>query len=129
MGKKSSTGAKGGKKSSLGDIKAAKKKENKEEALQENEEEQPDYVKQDRVPQDKETFLAGDGYQKTGRKVKGASVYKKGDRYYYRDTLHKGKRAHVEVFDGRGRHLGEANPISGRIAPGSMDPSKTINLK
>ena len=106
-----------------------KKTENKEEALQENEEEQPDYVKQDRVPQDKETFLAGEGYQKTGRKVKGASVYKKGDRYYYRDTLHKGKRAHVEVFDGRGRHLGEANPITGRIAPGSMDPSKTINLK
>ena len=36
MGKKSGTGAKGGKKPSLGDIKAAKKKENKEEALQEN---------------------------------------------------------------------------------------------
>ena len=29
---------------------------------------------------------AGEGYQKTGRKVKGASVYKKGDRYYYRDS-------------------------------------------
>jgi len=129
MGKKSGTGAKGGKKPSLGDIRAAKKKENKEEALQENEEEQPDYVKQDRIPQDRETFLAGEEYQRTRRREKGAVVYKKGDCYYYRDTFHRGKRAHVEVFDGRGRHLGEANPVTGIIAPRSIDPSKTINLK
>lgn len=129
MGKKSGTGAKGGKKPGLGDVKAAKKRENRQEALQENEEEQPDYVKQNRVPRDDETFLAGDGYQRTGRQVKGANVYKKGNNNYYRDTLHKGKRAHVEVFDGKGRHLGEANPVTGKIRPGSMDPSKRYHFK
>lgn len=129
MGKKSGTGAKGGKKPSLGDIKAAKKKENKEEALQENEEEQPAYVKDNRTPKDRETFLAGEEYQRTRRIENGAVVYKKDGNYYYVDTGHRGKRSHVEVFDGRGRHLGEANPITGRIAPGSMDPSKRFNIK
>ena len=37
MGKKSGPGAKGGKKPGLGDVKAAKKRENRQEALQENE--------------------------------------------------------------------------------------------
>lgn len=129
MGKKSGTGAKGGKKPSLGGTKAAKQKENKEEALQENEEDQPDYVRENRVPRDDETFLAGDEYQKTGRQIKGANVYKKGNNNYYRDTLHKGKRAHVEVFDRTGRHLGEADPITGRIRPGSIDPSKIYKPK
>lgn len=129
MGKKSGTGAKGGKKPSLGDVKASKNKDNKEESLRDNEEEQPDYVKENRLPRDDETFLAGDEYQKTDRKVKGAVVYKKDNKYYYRDTLHKGKGAHVEVFDGRGRHLGEANPVSGVMKPGSAVSGRRINLK
>jgi len=129
MGKKSGTGAKGGKTPSLRDVKAEKEKENKKKALEEKEEEQPDYVKENRVPKDDETFLKGKEYRKTTQKVKGANVYKKGDNYYYRDTLHKGKGAHVEVFNGKGRHLGEANPVTGKIAPNSMDPSKRINIK
>ena len=49
--------------------------------------------------------------------MKGAQVYKKGDQYYYRDTYHRGESSHLEVFDKRGNHLGEA------------DPSKRLNLQ
>ena len=91
--------------------------------------EEADYVKDNRVPQDKETVLGKKDYQKTGKKVKGAQVYKKGDKYYYRDTFHTGKSAHIEVFDKRGHHLGEADPLTGIIKPGTADPTKIINVK
>lgn len=61
--------------------------------------------------------------------VKGVRVYKKGNQYYYRDTFHVGEAAHLEVFDERGRHLGEANPLTGEIIPGTMDTTKRINMK
>ena len=40
-----------------------------------------------------------------------------------------GESAHVEVFDKTGRHLGEANPTTGEIEPGSADPSKTLKVR
>ncbi|MCR5526476.1 MAG: hypothetical protein K6F39_03750 [Lachnospiraceae bacterium] len=46
-----------------------------------------------------------------------------------RDTLHVGERAHVEVFDKLGRHLGEANPITGEIIEGTIDVAKRLKLK
>lgn len=89
----------------------------------------PDYIKDNRVPLDKETALNGKEYQKTKIKVKGAQVYKKDDKYYYRDTLHKGEASHLEVFDKRGNHIGEANPQTGQLIPGTADPTKKINVK
>ncbi len=89
----------------------------------------PDYKKENRVPLDKETVLNGKEYQKTGKKVKGAQVYKSGDQYYYRDTFHTGESAHIEVFDKRGNHLGEADPMTGILKPETADPTKTINVK
>ena len=88
----------------------------------------PDYINDNRVPLDKETILSSKDYIKTNFKVKGAQVYRKGDKYYCRDTFHKGEEAHLEVFDKRGNHLGEANPQTGEIIPGTADPTKKINV-
>ena len=95
----------------------------------ESESEIPDYKKDNRVPLDKETVLRGKDYKKTGKKIKGAQVYKKGDQYYYRDTFHTGEAAHLEVFDKRGHHLGEADPLTVIIKPNTADPTKSINIK
>ncbi|WP_253199041.1 hypothetical protein [Clostridium gasigenes] len=88
-----------------------------------------DYVKDNRVPLDKETALGGKEYNKTNIKVKGAQAYKNGDKYYYRDTFHTGEASHLEVFDKRGNHIGEANPQTGELIPGTADPTKKINVK
>lgn len=85
----------------------------------------PDYIKDDRVPQDKETILSGKDFQKTGKTVKGAKVYKKGDRYFYRDTFHIGELAHIEVFNKRGI----VDPVIGVLCPGTADLSKILNVK
>lgn len=89
----------------------------------------PNYIKENRVPLDKETVLKGQDYQKTGKKIKGAQIYKKGNQYYYRDTFHIGESAHLEVFDKRGKHLGEADPLTGILKPGTADPTKMIDVK
>ncbi|MDF2804822.1 MAG: Hedgehog/intein hint domain protein, partial [Anaerocolumna sp.] len=91
--------------------------------------EAPDYIKDNRVPLDKETILSSKDYSKTNIKYKGAQVYKNGDKYYYRDTFHTGEAAHLEVFDKRGNHIGEANPQTGELMPGTADPTKKINVK
>ncbi|UOY87274.1 ribonuclease YeeF family protein [Bacillus glycinifermentans] len=86
------------------------------------------YVKEKRVPQDHETFLSGDDFKRTKIRVKGATVYEKDGLYYYRDTLHVGEAAHVEVFDHTGRkHLGEADPISGVLDESKADATKSIS--
>lgn len=89
------------------------------------------YVDDKRVPQDKETVLSDKSeYTKIGLRVKGAAVYKgKDGNYYYRDTFHTGESAHLEVFNRQGVHLGEANPITGEIIPGTADSSKTLKIK
>ena len=81
------------------------------------------------MPRDKETVLNTSQYIKTGKTYKDAAIYKKGDKYYYRDTFHKGEAAHLEVFDKRGKHLGEADIGTGKIKEGTADPKKTISLK
>ena len=88
-----------------------------------------EFISENRVPLDRETILSSSDYVKTKNKVKGAVVYKKGDKYYYRDTLHKGKRAHIEVFDKKGKHLGEANPLTGKLLENSADKSKKLKIK
>ena len=88
-----------------------------------------DYITDNRVPMDSETILGSGTFQKTKIRVKGATVYKKGNRYYYRDTFHTGKSAHLEVFDKSGNHLGEADPKTGELRPGTADSSKKLKIK
>ena len=47
--------------------------------------------------------------------------------YYYRDTLHIGKQAHLEVFDRKGNHLGEVDPLAGEIKLQSADYQKKLS--
>lgn len=86
------------------------------------------YIIENRVPLDKETVLNASDYIKTSKKIKGASVYKRGNNYYYRDTMHKGKAAHLEVFDKNGKHIGEADPQTGKIRANSADPKKRLKI-
>ncbi|WP_316719932.1 polymorphic toxin-type HINT domain-containing protein [Terrisporobacter petrolearius] len=86
------------------------------------------YENENRIPKDGETILKNSSYNRTSYEVKGAKVYKKGKYYYHRDTLHTGKSAHLEVYNKRGKHLGEANPKTGKLIPGTADPKKRIEL-
>ena len=88
-----------------------------------------DYIADNRVPMDNEIILGSGTFQKTKIRVKGATVYKKGNKYYYRDTFHTGESAHLEVFDKFGNHLGEADPKTGELKPGTADSSKKIKIK
>ncbi len=86
------------------------------------------YIKENRVPKDNETFLIDSSFTRTKVEIKGAKVYKYQERYYYRDTLHEGKAAHIEVFDSTGKkHLGEADPITGILDTTKADPNKKID--
>ncbi|MFD2746938.1 polymorphic toxin-type HINT domain-containing protein [Paenibacillus yanchengensis] len=90
----------------------------------------PAFVTNNRVPIDKETALGNGAFTKTKiSPVKGAQVYKKGDNYYHRDTFHKGEGSHLEVYDKRGNHIGEADPFTGNLIPGTRDLDKKINVK
>jgi len=84
------------------------------------------WERDNRVPQDNETVLKNGEYKATNKHVKGAKVYEKDGKYYHRDTLHKGKASHLEVYNKRGNHLGEADPKTGILKPGTADPTKTL---
>ncbi|WP_406501299.1 hypothetical protein OHA04_19400 [Streptomyces sp. NBC_01590] len=85
--------------------------------------EEPAYVRENRVPQDNETVLADRArYQSTGRRKKGAIIYRGTDgRYYHRDTLHRGKGAEIEVYDSAYKHIGTMSPS------GTFDASGKVN--
>ncbi len=56
-----------------------------------------------------------------------SKVYKDNNgNYVYRDTLHTGERAHLEVFNKQGIYMGEANPLTGIINPNTADPTKRV---
>ena len=83
----------------------------------------------DRVPNDYETILKSSKFTKTKLpKVKGAKVYKRDGKYYHRDTMHKGKSSHLEVYNKRGEHLGEADPLTGELIPYTVDKTKRLVL-
>lgn len=89
----------------------------------------PEFIRSNRVPLDHETILHSKDFNKTKiDRIKGATVYKNGDKYYHRDTFHKGNGAHLEVYNSRGNHLGEANPITGIITPNTLDKTKKLRL-
>ena len=82
----------------------------------------------DKVPNDKQTILASKEFQRTNFTFQKARIYKKDNQFYYRDQLHNGKGAHLEVFDQRGNHLGEADPLTGKLYPRTADPDKTLRM-
>ena len=93
-----------------------------------NFDEEAPYIRENRLPQDSETILSDGTFDKIGKvEPHGAQVYKKDKKYYYRDTLHFGKNAHLEVFDRKGNHLGEADPLTGEIKPHSADSKKKLS--
>ena len=93
-----------------------------------NFDEEAPYIRENRLPQDSETILSDGTFDKIGKVERhGAQVYKKDKKYYYRDTLHFGKDAHLEVFDRKGNHLGEADPLTGEIKPHSADSKKKLS--
>jgi hypothetical protein len=88
----------------------------------------PDFIKLNRVPSDKETILSNKAFERTNKIYQNARIYKKDDKYYYRDQMHTGRSAHLEVFDKRGSHLGEADPLTGELIVGTADPTKKIDI-
>ncbi len=89
----------------------------------------PEFVQQNRIPLDRETILHSTHFKKTKiTPVKGAQVYTKDNLLYHRDTLHKGKGAHLEVYNKQGIHLGEADPITGQLIQNTADKNKRLNL-
>ena len=93
-----------------------------------NFDEEAPYIRENRLPKDSETILSDGTFDKIGKvEPHGAQVYKKDKKYYDRDTLHFGKKAHLEVFDRKGNHLGEADPLTGEIKPHSADSKKKLS--
>ena len=89
----------------------------------------PQFIKDDRVPLDKETILSSTVFKKTKiPSVKGAQVYTKDNLFYHRDTFHTGKGAHLEVYNKRGLHLGEADLFTGILRSGTADKTKNLYL-
>jgi len=77
---------------------------------------------------DKDTILAHWSFKRTKRApIKGARIYRKDDQFYHRDTFHTGQRAHLEVYDKHGMHLGEADPFSGELIPNTRDRRKKLS--
>ncbi|HLJ31661.1 MAG TPA: hypothetical protein VKU36_04440 [Candidatus Babeliales bacterium] len=89
----------------------------------------PEFIQQNRIPLDRETILHNELFKKTKiTPVKGAQVYNKDNLFYHRDTFHKGKGAHLEVYNKQGIHLGEANPLTGQLIPNTADKNKKLNF-
>jgi hypothetical protein len=64
-------------------------------------------------------------FETTGRLQQGRTIYRHkttGD-FYYVDNLHFGAAAHLEVFDKRKGHRGEAS-LDGTLRPGTKDARK-----
>ncbi len=92
--------------------------------------EDPPYIKENRPPLDKETFLADSGaYARTGKKFQGREIYKDGDgRYYHVDNFHEGWGSEIEYYNPQGEHLGtlkpdgtpKEGPVNGRTLPDNL---------
>ncbi len=81
-------------------------------------------------PKDEQTILRDKRrFQKTSYRFQERIIYCElsTEKYWYIDNLHYGKAAHIEVFDKKGSHLGEAD-LQGNIDTTKKDKDKTINL-
>ena len=81
-------------------------------------------------PRDEQTILRETSrFKKTQLRCQSRIIYCElaTERYWYIDNLHFGQAAHLEVFDKRGSHIGEAD-LQGKIDTSKQDKNKTINL-
>jgi hypothetical protein len=81
-------------------------------------------------PSDEQTLLRDTiKFRKTSFRHDGRFIYCEltTSRYWYVDNFHEGKAAHLEVFDKRGFHIGEAD-LQGNIDTAKKDKDKTIDL-
>lgn len=84
----------------------------------------------DDPPRDQQTILRDIvRFEKTTLFQGGRRVYKeaKTQHYWYVDNFHFGQAAHLEIFDSRGLHLGEAN-LEGAIDITKKDLDKRIDV-
>ena len=90
----------------------------------------PEYVNPPRVPKDSETLIGREGLQAkgSGKRVKGAKVYRRGNTLVHRDTLHTGKGAEIEVYNSTGNtHLGAMCAHCGTMQPNSQVKGRTCD--
>ncbi len=83
-----------------------------------------------RPPQDEETILGKRSrFQATSRINQGRRVYIDRETNYYwcTDNDHVGSRAHIEVFNAGGQHVGEAS-LEGTLDEGKRDATKSLDL-
>jgi hypothetical protein len=81
-------------------------------------------------PIDNQTILRLDGrFARTRMVVQGRTVYREASTGYYWhvDNLHHGVRSHIEVYDRRGEHVGEAD-LNGSLDVSKLDTTKKISL-
>jgi hypothetical protein len=79
---------------------------------------------------DKDTILQNGKFTKTKLHIKNGTVYKgKDGKYYHKDTFHTGKGAELEVYNKFGKHIGTANPKTGKIDFSKVKKGREINVK
>lgn len=88
-----------------------------------------------RLPKDNETVLSSSDFLNTGKRAlgKGANarvfIQKSTGRYCYRDKLHTGKGAELEVFDRQAKkHLGTMCSMCGHFSTQKQDSKKDNKL-
>jgi len=59
-------------------------------------------------------------------RIKGAAIYKKGNRFYHRDTFHCAESAHLEVYGLDGKHLGKADIFTGILIEKTQSKTKKL---
>jgi len=71
------------------------------------------------------TRFGGTSFIQQGRKV-----YKESgtNRHWYVDNRHSGNSAHLEVFDSRGKHIGESDLDGNNLDRDKRDPTRTIDI-
>lgn len=79
-------------------------------------------------PVDEQTVLRDSlRFRSTNRLYQGRRIYEEltTGNFWYVDNLHYGNDSHLEVFDKRGSHLGEAN-LEGKLIPGTKKKERNI---
>jgi ribosomal protein L32 len=92
----------------------------------------PAYLNPPRVPKDSETLIGRERLKKAGggsKRMKGASVYERGNGLVHRDTLHTGKAAELETYNSTGQvHRGTICPHCGaHKGSDSVDKKKKVD--
>lgn len=79
-------------------------------------------------PEDKQTILRDDSrFNRIKARFQGRRIYQEltTGRFWYADNEHTGGSAHLEVFDKRGKHIGEAG-LEGDLIPNTRVKGRSI---